>query len=484
MKPLITGLGICVILLGAAIAHGDPVWDDGYGSDHNWSSANNWDPDQVPASCDDITITVSGTTSVFDSGMTPTTFGILTIGNASAVTLQVDKADISFGSGSLVGSTSFTGSYDVYFSSSVCSGSGDLSLGATSVAVTVGSGQTVSPESLTIDAASADRFFVVVGSGTIDAGSVDLEASGEYSSQMGVGTNAVVMADTFSVDGYDSDDTATLSGSGTVSARSMTVAEYSAVSVSNLDIVAQSDAAGSLTAPASNATVQPDTLGLQGYDSTYRVTLDANGDVSADYTELESYVDVDAADGATFSAGAMSVTAASANLSVVTNSTGAMTASTLTLDADTADASRTLTKAGAGTLTVTTSTTLTGDDDSGNYPATFTLSAGAFDPAALYVNGGDTSARKAIFDYDAGTLTNPDSMTMQGYASVDSEASITVAGQLTVDAGAHATSADIDMAATTTFTASSLVIGDASYACTLSFTGAGTGANASKLVTN
>ncbi len=305
MKPLITALGICAFLLAGNAAYADlHAWDGGDRTD-NWSAADNWDNNIVPEGCDDITIILSGTTSIYDSSMSPTTFGLLTIGNnTSAVTLQVDNADIWFDDAHIMGNTSITGDYDVYISSTYCDGNGDMSL--------------------------------------------------------------------------------------------------------------------------------------------YQI--------------------------------------AAATISVDTDQT--LSADTLTIDADTPDASRALTKSGAGSLVVGTSTTLTGDDDSGNYTATLTLSAGTFDPAVLYLYGGNTSDRKSIFDYDAGTLTNPDSMTMQGYSSVDAEASMTLAGQLTVDAGSYATSANIDMASTTTFTAPSIAVGDDNYACTLSFTSAGTGANRSKLVTN
>ncbi len=226
-------------------------------------------------------------------------------------------------------------------------------------------------------------------------------------------------------------------------------------------------------------------LDLNGGGSTSQeavLDIDKSVTVGNSGTTMAGYVNIDVAGSQTLDLDDIAVDGSSTVLTLVTS--GTCQGDTVTIDAATPNASRALTKAGAGTLTVTTSTTLTGDYDSGNYPATFTLSAGTFDPAVLYLYGGNTSDRKSIFDYDAGTLTNPDSMTMQGYSSVDAEASMTLAGQLTVDAGSYATSANIDMASTTTFTAPSIAVGDDNYACTLSFTSAGAEADRSKLVTN
>jgi len=176
----------------------------------------------------------------------------------------------------------------------------------------------------------------------------------------------------------------------------------------------------------------------------------------------------------TTSLGTMTVDASSVTLDI--NGNGARSASTLTLDADSANEARTLTltHTGAGTpsLTVATSTTVIADDDTGNYPATFTLSAGTFDPAALYLLGGDTVNRQAIFDYDAGTIIAPDSMTMESYVEIDAEAGFCVAGDFTVQANGSPADASVDVnGATISVVGTFEVKGDASNSAQLTVTG-------------
>ncbi len=118
-------------------------------------------------------------------------------------------------------------------------------------------------------------------------------------------------------------------------------------------------------------------------------------------------------------AGPMTLGTVEADLSVITtvDSGRTLTASSLEIDADTAGYDRAFTKAGAGSLIVTSYTKLWGDVGVAN-PATFTLSAGTFDPAALYLYGGDDTDTEAIFYLDDGTLTKPDSTIVQGYVEM------------------------------------------------------------------
>jgi len=132
-----------------------------------------------------------------------------------------------------------------------------------------------------------------------------------------------------------------------------------------------------------------------------------------------------------------------------------------------------------GNLVVSNTTTIMADTNTTDkYNATIQLqSGGAFDPAALRIYGGSATAGLAQFDFDAGTLTNPDSLTMRGLSKVDSEQDIAGVGNLVVDADSGSpivAQAEIDMLTGKTMTASSVAI-DAEYAaCKLDKTGAGT----------
>jgi hypothetical protein len=94
----------------------------------------------------------------------------------------------------------------------------------------------------------------------------------------------------------DASYSATLSGSGTLSTPSMSVNQNGAVSISYLSIPATSTSSASMTVASNSGSVQPGTLNLDGYSSTYKCTLDANNHVSATNTYISSYVTLDADD--------------------------------------------------------------------------------------------------------------------------------------------------------------------------------------------
>lgn len=167
---------------------------------------------------------------------------------------------------------------------------------------------------------------------------------------------------------------------------------------------------------------------------------------------------------------------------------GTRTIASLTLDSLSNAVPVSLEIIGDDTLTVSGTTRILADSDAAN-SATILLNGASmtFDPGTLELFGGDagqTNFGEALFDFDAGTLTNPDSITMRGFSTIDAEASFTVDGDLTVDADSFATDAVVDMAASTTMTVDRIVIGDASHDVALEFQGAGVGGSASKLVTN
>ena len=163
-------------------------------------------------------------------------------------------------------------------------------------------------------------------------------------------------------------------------------------------------------------------------------------------------------------------------------------AGSLTIDADTPGAARSLTVTGSS-LTVSTDTTIIGDvtDASTDYDASLTVSGGTFDPAAFYLYGGDPGATyhgQAYFKLDeSGTLTAPDSITMQGNSKFETEQTITLSGvTLTVqpdNTDNYATEAVARVVdAAETMTVGTLTIGGANYSSKLTFTGSG------KLATN
>jgi hypothetical protein len=172
MKRFATAIAISSVLLMSAAYADTHTWDrTSSPPNNNWSDGTNWDTNTVPDSCDNITIILpDGTTSIFDPSMTVGTFGVLTIGNnTSQVTLQVDKSDIVFGSCSMMGSWTHSGSHDIGISSTYCSGTGRLSLDAPSGTMTVDASRTTSTEELMINAddPNATRSFTKAGDGSL-----------------------------------------------------------------------------------------------------------------------------------------------------------------------------------------------------------------------------------------------------------------------------------------------------------------------------
>jgi hypothetical protein len=161
---------------------------------------------------------------------------------------------------------------------------------------------------------------------------------------------------------------------------------------------------------------------------------------------------------------------------------GDRTIADLTLNSETNSVAVLLDIIGDDEFTVTGTTSVVADSDGSNNAA-ITLSASqdmVFDPGAFVLDGGDpdeTNRGQALFDFDAGTLVAPDTLTMRGDSMVDAEENITldasVDGTLTVDAGSFRTEAIIDMLSGKTFTAGSVVIGDDTYGCKLTFSGSG-----------
>jgi hypothetical protein len=149
---------------------------------------------------------------------------------------------------------------------------------------------------------------------------------------------------------------------------------------------------------------------------------------------------------------------------------------TLTIDADTPSAARVLTKNGNNTFSISGDTSLIADANAANN-ATLVLNAGSIAYQDLVLDGGDkaqASYGQALFDYNAGTVAALADLVMSGDSKVDAEESFTMTGELDVDAGGYATDAVINMASSKTLTADRLVVGNASYATKLTFTGPGT----------
>jgi hypothetical protein len=147
------------------------------------------------------------------------------------------------------------------------------------------------------------------------------------------------------------------------------------------------------------------------------------------------------------------------NNPVVLSSNLSNSIATLDLDAATNDAVVSLDI--QANLTVTTSTTVTGGDADTD-TATITLTSATFDPGALVLRGEDPAqTRQAFFDLDGGTLTAPDSLTLQGEANIDAEIDFNMStNAVTADVNVNDdfdTLATIDMGSNT-FTAGSMTI--------------------------
>jgi len=267
-------------------------------------------------------------------------------------------------------------------------------------------------------------------------------------------------------------------------------------------------------------TATPDSMVLDGYDTNARAkldldqtfTVDSGGTHAKPDTTMRRWVDVDVYAGMT---GDMKDLRYEATGTLTVTGSGTFRTDEFRVEDASADAAITVTKAGSSGVTIDNDLIIQAADSAGehakllisagsmtvdasadtkinaatsvNADAMLEFDSGTFDPSDLYLYGGNSDLAnygEALVDYNGGTLVNPDSVTIQGYSKFNAEAGITVDGALTVDAGTYATEAEIDMAASTTFAAASVVIGDASHACTLTFSGAGSGETVSSLVTN
>ncbi len=147
----------------------------------------------------------------------------------------------------------------------------------------------------------------------------------------------------------------------------------------------------------------------------------------------------------------LGATSPSATPTVTFSNTAGVTSSSLTIDSDTPAAARSFNKAGAQSYTVTNTTTVTADMDNDN-DATLQMSAGTLDVGDLVLDGGepdDATHGQALFDYDSGTLVNPDTVVMRGDSKIDAESGITVSGPgandgtVTVEATTNAYGTDV-----------------------------------------
>lgn len=159
--------------------------------------------------------------------------------------------------------------------------------------------------------------------------------------------------------------------------------------------------------------------------------------------------------------------------------TGELDANTMTITSGESANEHATFRHSAGTLDLHVDITVVADDNA-DADATFHMNGGtvAFDTANLVLDGGDkgqASNGQSLADFDSGSISNNiDALTMLGDAKVDSTLDITVTGALTVDADTYATQAAINMADSgDDFVAGSVVIGDATYATKVTFTGSG-----------
>lgn len=197
------------------------------------------------------------------------------------------------------------------------------------------------------------------------------------------------------------------------------------------------------------------TISFVGNTDAREAFLDFNENkMSASNTDAKSYVTFEVDTSKTFSAGALTVDAA-------------------------AQFSR-LEKVESGSL-VATSTSIEAGNNAA-YDAHLKVTLGNFAPGDLVIWGHNPDSAgnplgEALLDFDAGTMTDPDSMKMRGFSRIDTERNITVTGAFRVEiAGVDdfKTEATLDIASDKFIAVDSLVVaGDASNSAKLTVVGPG-----------
>ena len=424
MKPLITALGIALVLLIVGPADAGSPWVGDY--DVNWSDARNWTSDTKPVANDNIAITSMVTFHpTYDNAETVSTFGTLLLGGRMILTVTKDNS-LSFTSISLNGTNG-----DAYVQgASDWSGTSlaiDASTGAAAVALTHAGTNTLDISgavTLTADnSADVHATLTVNASADLTPDSIDLNgdptaANGDailvFNEDVTVQTSTGVVAtgyaqvrvgsdDTFDAvnldvgDGYLTSQLDMNTGTGTMTATSLDIIAGDAANedakflqrAGTLDVngdvalTADSSVAADAIFRLRAGTFTPDSMTLDGYPSYGHAKLildqdfevDIAGTHAAPDTIMAGAVDVDVAANKTAQFKDV-LYDATGTLDLTVGASGAFQTDEFKIQDDGVDAAIAVTKTGAGQVSADSLVIVGGNDVAET--ASLMVSAGSF----------------------------------------------------------------------------------------------------------
>jgi len=195
-------------------------------------------------------------------------------------------------------------------------------------------------------------------------------------------------------------------------------------------------------------------MSLLGHSASFEAHLDVDESMTADSLKAQGYADIDVASAKTLDInGSFSVDAISGLSTCEKLAAGGMTPDTLyVLGGNSAGEHATFVISDGNVTASAASTPFTSIEAADSVDADATLqfngTGDTLGVGTLYIRGGNPSTGGlSLFDFNAGTLTNPDGITLSGLSKIDAEHDITVNGELsvTVNGGdGFATEATID----------------------------------------
>jgi len=298
-------LGLAALLFASGYSLGASITWTGT-TDTDWSTATNWNPQQVPTSSDDVTIP-SGAAN--DPAIDTEAAVARTLTIQSGATLTISGGSLTVGSGGLTfaGTITATGGTITVSGDTTISNGGNLQFGATSSAtVTLNAVTIESGGQISVNASVGTNATLTLNSDVTSSGTIDLYADGSNYATLSLGGDV-----TISISGSSNEfgpvsgnRTLALSGSGSVGLYGAIAGSLSVGSSATAMVKGTVSISGNATISGTLETVSPGALTVSG-STTLNGTLQfgegssAAGDATLSTTTIGTSGQISVANNAT-----------------------------------------------------------------------------------------------------------------------------------------------------------------------------------------